>query len=246
MAGTASERASDLNESFSRPDIRAVFCVRGGAGSLAILPYLDYDLIAENPKPVFGLSDSTALQNALYARTKNVSYSGFLPVYDFKNGTPDTQVQQSLQDILCGKKQRLYAGKALKIGQAQGIAVGGCLSVFCTLCGSSYFPDLNGKILFLEDVGEKTYKLETFLTQLSLQKGFGGLKGLVFGQFKNCMEADAGDGSVAEILADFTQNLPVPVIADFPYGHEKSRYLLPVGGKLSVCADPRASMLEYL
>lgn len=236
-AGTDFERADDVNEAFARPDIKALFCVRGGAGSSKILPYLDYALIKKNRKPVFGLSDSTALQNALFACSGNVSYTGFLPIFDFKNGSLDEKINQSLNMVFAGREQKASGGKCLNAGSAQGVMVGGCLSVLNYLCGTPYFPSLQGKILLIEDVGEKTYRIDLMLNQLKSQKDFAGLNGIVFGQFLNCVEADEGDGSVSEIIADFAQNLDIPVITDFPYGHVASRYVLPIGKKVCLNAD---------
>lgn len=236
-AGTDFERADDVNEAFARSDIKAIFCVRGGAGSSKILPYLDYALIKKNRKPVFGLSDSTALQNALFACSGNVSYTGFLPIFDFKNGSLDEKINQSLNMVFAGREQKASGGKCLNSGSAQGIMVGGCLSVLNYLCGTPYFPSLQGKILLIEDVGEKTYRIDLMLNQLKSQKDFSGLKGIVFGQFLNCVEADEGDGSVAEIIADFAQDLDIPVITEFPYGHVASRYVLPIGKKVCLDAD---------
>ena len=236
-AGTDFERAEDINEAFARPDIKALFCVRGGAGSSKILPYLDYATVKKNRKPVFGLSDSTALQNALFPCGGNVSYTGFLPIFDFKSGELDEKINQSLNAVFAGHEQKAAGGKCLNSGTAQGVMVGGCLSVLNYLCGTPYFPSLQGKILLIEDVGEKTYRIDLMLNQLKAQKDFAGLNGIVFGQFLNCAEADEGDGSVSEIIADFAQNLDIPVITDFPYGHIASRYVLPIGKKVCLNAD---------
>lgn len=236
-AGTDFERADDINEAFARPDIKALFCVRGGAGSSKILPYLDYATVKKNRKPVFGLSDSTALQNALFTCGGNVSYTGFLPIFDFKSGELDEKISRSLNMVFAGREQKASGGKCLNSGATQGVMVGGCLSVLNYLCGTPYFPSLQGKILLIEDVGEKTYRLDLMLNQLKLQKDFAGLNGIVFGQFLNCAEADEGDGSVSEIIADFAQNLDIPVITDFPYGHIASRYVLPIGKKVCLNAD---------
>lgn len=237
MAGTDFERANDINEAFARPDIKALFCVRGGAGCTKILPYIDYPLIKKNRKPVFGLSDSTALQNALFTLAGNVSYTGFLPIFDFKTGELDEKINCSLNEVFAGREQKTSGGKCLNSGTAQGVMVGGCLSVLNYLCGTPYFPSLQGKILLIEDVGEKTYRIDLMLNQLKAQKDFAGLNGIVFGQFLNCTEADEGDGSVAEIIADFAQELDIPVITDFPYGHIASRYVLPIGKKVCLNAD---------
>ena len=243
MAGTNAQRAADVNECFLRPDIKALFCVRGGAGGLNMLDGVDYSLVQKMPKPVFGLSDSTALQNALYTKSGNVSYTGFLPVYDFKSGRLDEQVEKSLLAVFTGNKQKITGGMCLQAGKATGVMIGGCLSVFCSLCGTSYFPDLSDKILLLEDVGEKTYRVERMLKQLSMQPGFARIKGIVLGQFVNCMEADAGDGTMEEIVQDFVSGLKVPVVYGFSYGHQQSRYILPVGKE--VFFDAGKCLLEY-
>lgn len=237
MAGSDADRAADINASFARADIKAVFCVRGGAGSAKILDLLDYKTIGANRKPVFGLSDSTALQNALYVKAGVTSYTGFLPVLDFKYSVLNEKIERDLDAVLNGETYIIKSGKALCHGQAEGVVVGGCLSVFCQLCGTPYFPDLKNKILLLEDVGEKTYKIEMMLNQLRLQKGFDRAAGIIFGQFKNCGAADPEDGTVDEIIADFAGGLDIPVLKDFAYGHETERRILPIGGKIHLDTD---------
>lgn len=237
LAGSDTDRAADVNACFARSDIKAVFCVRGGAGSAKMLDLLDYDLIKNNPKPVFGLSDSTALQNALYAQAGVISYSGFLPVFDFKYSVLNKIIEQDLKAIFNAEKYQIKSGQTVGKGQAEGVVIGGCLSVFCGLCGTKFFPDLKNKILLLEDVGEKTYKIEMMLNQLRLQKGFSQIAGLIFGQFKNCLAADVEDGSVDDILTDFVGGLNVPVVKNFAYGHETERHIMPIGGKIRLNAD---------
>lgn len=237
MAGTDQARAKDLNTCFERDDIKAIFCVRGGAGSGRILDLINYEAVAKNPKPVFGLSDSTALQNALYQKSGLVSYTGFLPLYDFKYSVLDPKIEASLKDIFQEKSFKATGGQTLVGGSCSGTLVGGCLSVFCQLCGTSYFPDLKDKILLIEDVGEKTYRLDLMLNQLRQQACFDQIKGLVFGQFLNCPEADAGDGTPEEIIQEFAQKVNVPTVYRFAYGHESSRYVLPIGGKVTLNAD---------
>lgn len=237
MAGTDKNRAADINLCFLRNDIKALFCVRGGAGSAKILDYIDYQLVKNNPKPVFGLSDSTALQNALFSQAQNVSYSGFLPAYDFKYTVLNDNLQKSLKNIFQGKSYIINGGKKLISGVAEGVVVGGCLSVFCQLCGTKFFPNLTDKILLLEDVGEKTYKLELMLNQLRQQKGFESLKGLIFGQFKNCCQADECDGSVDDIIEDFVSEINIPTICGINYGHEFNRCIMPIGKKVKMNTD---------
>ena len=235
-AGTPEHRADDINQAFKDHQIKAIFCIRGGAGSSQILDFLDYEMIKKNKKPVFGLSDSTALQNALYTKTGNVSYTGFLPIYDFREGPLNQKLEKSFQDVLSGKKISYNEFDVLNEGIMEGVVVGGCLSVFNMLCGTPYFPNLNNKILLIEDVGEKTYQLDLKLQQLKMQKGFNNIQGIIFGTFLNCVEADENDGSVDDIIQNFSKNIDKPVVCHFPYGHMKERILMPIGKKIKISA----------
>ncbi|MBR1914844.1 MAG: LD-carboxypeptidase [Alphaproteobacteria bacterium] len=238
-AGDEKNRADDINKAFADKDIKAIFCTRGGAGSLKVLKYLDYRMIKKSLKPVFGLSDSTALQNALYAKTGLVSYTGFLPAYDFKQKEPDKVLEKSLLDVFNGKKIKYKNFDVLNDGEAQGELVGGCLSVFASLCGTEYFPDLKEKILLLEDVGEKTYRIDLMLEQIRLQKGFDKVKGIIFGIFEKCEPADEGDETVDEIIKKFACKADIPVVCGFNYGHIKSRVLMPIGQKIRLKTQPK-------
>lgn len=228
-AGADFDRAEDINRAFADVTVKAIFCSRGGAGATKMLKYLDFDLIKKNHKPIFGLSDSTALQNAVFAKTGVLSYTGFLPVYDFKDGTLDDILSSSLKNIFLDNEQVIKSGKTINSGNCEGILIGGNLSVLCYLCGTQYCPDFKNKILLLEDVGEKTYKIDLMLNQLMQQKNFDKIKGVVFGKFSNCVEVDNSDGSTESIIIDFAKKLNVPAIYDFDYGHIKSRYVLPIG-----------------
>lgn len=233
-AGTSENRAQDINEAFSNPDIKAIFCVRGGAGSLKVLDKINYDIVRQNPKPVFGLSDSTALQNALYTKTNNVSYTGFLPIYDFKTEKLNSLIENSLLDIFKGKPFISKQFNIINKKNSQGTLVGGCLSVFTSLCGTPYFPDLEGKIILIEDIGEKTYHIDLMLHQLKLQKGFDKVKGFIFGSFENCAVSEEGDGTIDDIIHRFAKETDVPIVCNFPYGHIKNRVILPIGKEIKM------------
>lgn len=235
-AGTPQNRAKDINEAFLNKKIKALFCIRGGAGSSHILQFLDYDMIKKNKKPVFGLSDSTALQNALYAKAGVVSYTGFLPIYDFKDGPLNKKIDQSLNDVIKGKKIKYHEFDVLNEGLMEGVVVGGCLSVLMLLCGTPYFPNLKNKILLLEDVSEKTYRVDLMLEQLRTQKGFKNIKGIIFGQFLNCTPSDETDGTIDEVIKNFALKTNKPVVYNFPYGHIKERVLVPIGQKIKIKA----------
>lgn len=229
--------AAELNSFYLDSEIKALFCVRGGAGALRILDFLDFDVVKNNPKPVFGLSDSTALQNALWHKAGVVSHSGFLLNYDFKNGSLDKRIEDCLDDIFSGTSYTVQSGKTIIPGKTKGRMVGGNLSVFVQLCGTKYFPDLAGKILFLEDCNEKTYKLDLMLSTVKMQPGFNQIAGIVLGQFTGSAMSDDYDGTIEQILEEFLQDVTVPVISNFAYGHIPSRFILPVGGMAELDAD---------
>ncbi len=237
MGGTDQQRAEDIMNFFRDKKIKALFCTRGGAGSLRVLPYLDYELIKNNPKPIFGLSDSTALQNGIYSRSKNVSYSGFLLLYDFRNGPIAPMQDNDLKRIFAGQSQFYQSGDCVISGQTSGILIGGNIYALNSLCGTPYFPDLKNKILLLEDVGIKSYQLDIMLQQLKLQKGFDKIRGIIFGQFSDIRIVDECDGTIDDNINYFCADLKIPVIKNFAYGHIKERHILPIGRKINLDAD---------
>ncbi len=245
MAGDDSFRASSLNKMLEDKKIKVLFCLRGGAGATRILPYINYQALQSYPKTIVGLSDSTALQNAVYAITGNSALTGFLPLYDTHNNRIDDKMAAELHRALFDDKRCISSGAALITGEAQGEIVGGCLSVLTQLCGTPYFPNLKNKILLLEDVGEKTYKIDLMLTQLKNQPDFKQLGGIIFGVFNNCPIKDEIDGTIDDCLRDFTKGLTIPVIKDFAYGHIPERYILPIGKKVIVRSQKDNCVLEY-
>ncbi|MBQ8750992.1 MAG: LD-carboxypeptidase [Alphaproteobacteria bacterium] len=245
MAGSDKQRASAINKMFATPKIKALFCIRGGAGSTRMLEYLDYDLIKQNPKPIIGLSDSTALQNAIYSKTKSPSLTGFLPLYDLKNNTLNKTIDASLKSSLFDETHIITSGTCFIKGKTKAPIIGGCLSVLLYLCGTPFFPDLKGKILLLEDVEEKTYKIDLMLNQLKKQKNFNKLKGIIFGAFTDCPIVDKEDGTIEDCINDFTKDLNIPIITNFEYGHIPSRYLLPIGINVTMTSSPKGCSISW-
>lgn len=243
MAGSAENRAEDIMDFFKNPEIKAILCTRGGAGSQFVLPLLDYEIIKANPKPIFGFSDTTALQLGIWTMTENLSYTGFCMAYNFKDGNLNPYVDETFRKIIKKEPCILKSGETLVKGKASGVLVGGCLSLIHNLCGTKYFPNLKDKILLIEDVGEQTYKIEWMLQTLTQQPDFDKVKGIVFGKFVDCNEKDNGDGTIDEILNDFCKDLKIPVIKNFAYSHSVERYVLPIGQKVELNADNKE--LQY-
>jgi muramoyltetrapeptide carboxypeptidase len=128
----------------------------------------------------------------------------------------------------CGAR----AGKA---GSATGVLLGGCLSMVTGLLGTPYAPDYTDAILFLEDVGEKPYKIDRYLAQLKQAGILDQISGLILGIFDDC-QAEAGEVSftLSEILEDYTAPLEIPVILDFPYGHIPKKVTMPIGSMAAI------------
>ena len=245
MAGTDRERASDINAAFADPEIRAIFCVRAAAGGTRVLPYIDYELAHANPKPFIGFCDNTAIQLALWQKSKLVSYDGFVMAYDFKSGSLDQQIKTDLENLLNHKTYEIKSGKTLHKGSAEGTLICSNLTVLTRMAGTPYFPDFADKILLLEEVNEPVYKIDLMLQQLKQQKHFDKLKGVIFGQFTGS-KADEEDGTLEDCLHDFLQGTNLPAIYDFNFGHTPSRHVLPLGAKVALNADKATlKILKY-
>lgn len=246
LAGSDEQRADDINSAFANPEIKAIFCSRAAAGGSRVLPYIDYELARYNPKPLIGFCDNVALMLALFFKSGIISYNGFGLTYDFRTDLPlDLQIDADLQNLLSGKIYNIKSGKPLRHGTVQGTLLCANLSVLMRLAGTPYFPDLNGKILLLEDVHEKVYRIDLMLQQLKQQPHFNLLKGVIFGQFTDS-ESDVEDGNIEDCFADFIHNTEFPVLTNFNFGHTPSRRVLPLGAKVRLnTAETQLEILNY-
>ncbi len=224
LAGTDEARAADINAFFADDDIKAIFAVRGGYGSARILPLLDYDVMAAKPKLFVGISDITALQNAMFKKAGTVAPSGVALIKKMKRRT-----RESLLKCLAGESFSLSLGEFARKGAADGRLIGGCLSVFAGLIGTEYMPEVQGNILVLEDVGDEPYVVDRNLRQLLNAGIFNAVSGVVFGQFYKCKAKDKADGTVAEVIFEYADIIPCPVAVNFNYGHQPDSFVLPLG-----------------
>ncbi len=238
-AGSAQARAKAIGDVFADTGIDAVMAARGGNRVMHALPFIDFDAIKANPKPFIGFSDSTALLNAIYARTGLITYHG--PTLS-RLGRAGPEEMDQMVACLQGRAPALEwaQSRTLKGGRARGRLVGGNLSMMAALCGTPYMPDMDGAILFLEDAGDELSRYDRLLAQLRLSV-FGGLAGIVFGNM-----AEAADTSVtpfgftlADIIAEHVAGLDIPVLVDAPFGHKGPLYTLPVGGMAVLDADKK-------
>ena len=173
------------------------------------------------------------------------SYTGYLPAYNPNQNSATDKAGQYLQSIIFNTSNKIVDGKSLIKGTAEGKIVGGNLSVLSYLCGTKYFPSLKDKILLIEDVGEKTYKLDLLLNQIKQQKDFDKLKGIIIGQFTDCKVASSSDGTVEDCIKDFTAGLKIPTIYNLNYGHVKHSLILPLGVKVKMISSTKACSISW-
>lgn len=263
MSGPDEARARDLIEGFRRGDVDAIWCVRGGAGSLRILDLIDYDMIKENPKVIVGFSDITAIQNAIYAIAGVPSLQGPMLSVTPKPGD-DVGWARFRRDlelavrILMGETLELKPSedgpftKVINHGRASGRVIGGNLTLFTLLQGTPYRPSPEGSVLFLEDVNEDSYRVSNYLSVLRLGGVLRKARAIVYGEFPE-PEHRAPAPSIEEVIAEDTRRATeAPSFIGYPccHGgdeHGYNTYPVPIGISIEVDADNgTVTMLESL
>ena len=244
LAGTDSERAADLMAAFADPQVRAVFCARGGYGCGRLLPLLDFELIARDPKPFVGFSDATFVLNALLSRANLVAIHGPMVSMDSSH-VPQPRSREHLLRLLSGEIAtfELEARESLHGGDAEGEVVGGCLSVVVAMLGTSYVPDFAGRIVFLEDTGERAYRVDRMLVQLRQSGALARAAGVVFGAIRPVDGSEQEARLIARFTAEQTAGLGIPVISGIEAGHGTANFALPFGTRARL--DSARRRLEF-
>ncbi len=225
LAGSDKERAESLMRLFEDDAIQAIFCARGGFGSMKLLPLLDFRIISKNPKIFVGFSDITALSLAIYQQCGMATFHGPL-VTTLGNGSEATIA--SLKTAISSTAPLVLTPSpplVLHPGKASGPVAGGNLTVLTHLLGTPYEPSFHGHILFLEDRGEAPYRIDRLLSQLKLAGHLDGVSGLILGTFQDCGDPKEIYNIVTEALRD-TQ---IPILAGFDLGHGPENLTIPLG-----------------
>lgn len=243
LAGAAEPRARDLLEFYKRPDIDAIFCARGGFGSIQLLPHLKPAQF-KSPKIFVGYSDITILLNWLRQFCGLLTFHAPMVAMDLARGL-SAQAKDHLWSVLRGEMRawKLTLGEVIKSGRAEGEILGGCLSLLVTTLGTPYEIDTRGKILFLEDVGEKPYRIERMLTQLQMAGKLADVAGVLLGDFTNC--EGEGTRGLKEIIDDIFSGARYPVVTGMKAGHGQENLALPFGAAMVLDGkNATLSMLE--
>lgn len=244
LAGTDEERLEDFHSMFSDKNVKAIMCLRGGYGAFRLLDKINYKLIQKNPKIFVGYSEITSLQNAIFTKTGLITFAGPMPAVDFVNNVSPYTEEWFWKIVTSNKK----VGKIkdpenskmpfINKGSAKARILGGNLAVLSALLGTEFFPNIKDKILLLEDIDEKPYKIDRMLNQLRLANVFKGLKGIILGRFVDCYEQDPNKKtlSLGEVIEHFIKPLKIPSIYTFPHGHIKDFVTIPFGLKIGLNA----------
>jgi muramoyltetrapeptide carboxypeptidase len=241
LAGNDSERAADLLGMFGDRDVKAILAARGGYGSGRLLPHLDIEVIRRNPKIFVGYSDLTFLLSHMLQRAELVAFHG--PMVAGLGAIP--RAAGALLSFLSGDRAgwNLAAREIIQPGTAEGVMVGGCLSVIVSTLGTPYETETKDRLLFLEDVNEKPYRIDRMLTQLRQAGKLAGVAGVMFGEMHGCV-ADTNEAvTVRDVIRQTFANDPYPVVFGLPTGHGTGAATLPLGIRARLAGE-RLTLLE--
>jgi len=237
LAGSDRERAEDIHEMFSNPEISAVLCARGGYGTMRLLPLLDEGLIARHPKILIGSSDVTALLLYLVQQVGMVAFHGPMVAPDFGRTSSSLTTEGFLKATGSAEPigpVRFEEAVRLRKGVVQGRLTGGCLSILCALLGTPYEIKTRDAVLLLEDVNEAPYRIDRMLTQLKMAGKLKDIRGVIFGRMINCKPEADEDYSLEEMIREVLEDVDGPILYGLPAGHGGEQVALPLGVQVEV------------
>ena len=245
LSGSDEVRARDINNMFADDEVDAIVCLRGGYGAMRILDQLDYELIARHPKIFMGFSDITALHIALLNRCDLATFHGPMAAANWAGSPLDDFSRESMYRALMStepvgelRNPEGYLRQTVNPGQAEGLLVGGNLMLIASSLGTPWEIDTKGRIIFIEEVGERTYCVDRMLTQLRLAGKFEDCAGVVFGDFADCpVEYPEFGLTLEEIIRDVVAPSGKPIFTGLRCGHCTPKLTLPFGVKCRMDAD---------
>jgi muramoyltetrapeptide carboxypeptidase len=250
FAGTLDRRVHELEEMFSRDDVRALICARGGYGSNYLVDRLNPAIITAHPKIFMGYSDLTSLLACFCDAAHFVTFHGPMLIKDF--GAPDGVDLPSFHAAVSGASNyELVAPdagvKALVPGSAEGTLYGGCLSILVAALGTPHDLHTDGTILFLEDLNAKPYQIDRMLIQLKQAAKFKAVRGFVFGEMLGCIQAPNQDYTLEEVVLRILGDLGVPIAWGLRSGHVTTRNVtIPLGVRAALNVAKNAVSIKVL
>lgn len=232
FAGSVQRRVRELEEMFTRPEVRAIVCARGGYGTNYLLDKIDLKKIKSHPKVFVGYSDVTTLLIYFADAAGVVTFHGPMVTKDFSHS--DGVDLPSWQAALGGKEKWASGAesgvKVLVEGNTEGILYGGCLSMLVASLGTPYEIRTDGTILFIEDVAAKPFQIDRMLMQLKLAGKLRGVRGIVFGEMLDCLQSQDQDYTLEQVVLRVVAELGIPVAFGLRSGHvTRGNVTLPIG-----------------
>ena len=244
LAGTDAERAADFQQQLDNPNIKAIWCVRGGYGTVRMIDLLDFTKFKQSPKWIVGFSDVTVIHS--YINNLNIAtIHGAMPI---TVGKASVESIESLRKSLFGESlnYEIPFDAANRLGNTKGEIVGGNLSILYSLMGSNAQIDCKGKILFIEDLDEYLYHIDRMMMSLKRCGCFDGLNGLIVGTMTKMKDNDIPWGKNAnQIIEDVTKGYSFPVLYNFPAGHFRDNRALIFGKQVSLELNKETSKVTF-
>jgi len=246
FAGADTERLDAFHALAADPDIRAIVFARGGHGLLRVLPGIDWELLRSRPRAYVGYSDLTPFLYGVVERLGLIAFHGPMAAADLAR-EPSVEEIASFTAALAGAPlpSLPFAG-SVREGSAEGVLLGGCLSLLTATLGTPFAGDLAGAILAWEDTNEPLYRVDRMLTHLGLSGTLSRVHGMVMGSCPLAGEDPAAGVSPAllESLRDHAQGVSGPVVYGLPMGHQAPNWTLPLGHLVHLDSSLRELVLR--
>lgn len=243
LAGTDEQRAADFQAQLDNPNIKAIWCVRGGYGTVRMIDLLDFTKFKQSPKWIVGFSDVTVLHSHLNTMGYQ-SIHGIMPV----SSKASEEAKETLRKALFGEhlEYTVPCENMNRLGTAKGELVGGNLSILYSLFGSPSAIDCSDKILFIEDLDEYLYHIDRMMMNLKRNGCLESLKGIIVGGMTKMNDNEVPWGKNAlEIIDDVTKNYNIPIIYNFPAGHMADNRALIFGKQVSMEVNDLESKVVF-
>ena len=244
LAGTDAQRAADLQEQLDNPNIKAIWCARGGYGTVRVVDLIDFTQFKKHPKWLVGFSDVTVLHNHLNTMGYK-SIHGIMPI-SLAKATPEAI--ETLRLSLFGQplQYAIDSHPMNRLGKASGELVGGNLSILYSLLGSPSAIDCKNKILYIEDLDEYLYHIDRMMMNLKRNGCLESLKGIIVGSMTDMKDNDIPWGKNAlEIVQDVTKKYDIPMIFNFPAGHIHDNRALILGSNVTLEVTENCSTVVF-
>jgi muramoyltetrapeptide carboxypeptidase len=248
--GNDDKRAHQINRMFADQKVKAIFCAKGGYGSIDIVPHLDQECIRANPKIFVGYSDITFLLLYLLKTASMVVFHGPVisgEIFEGMNPLTIEYMKRALTQTVPIGAMHIPAAKILKNGSASGHLVGGNISMIAESISTPFELDTDDSILFLEDINENLETITQYFKQMEQAGKFAKIKGIIFGKMVDCFDRAGKRYSIAEILTQLTKDYPVPIVYGLSSGHTKDildlHVTLPLGVEAILDADNQSLII---